>query len=586
MLLVKNLLKKRRIIKLCQLALMKAFFFHAFIGLFLPQIIIAQGEANMWYFGQFAALDFNSGAPAAVNNSQVFTDEGSASISDLSGNLLFYTDGISLWDKNNNIMPNGNLLMGNPSSTQSGVIIKKPGSTSVYFLFTTDIQGGMGLRYSEVDMTLNGGLGDVVVATKNTLLELNSCEKITGIRHCNNEDIWLISHDWGTNTFRVFLITAAGVNVGLPVLSNVGIVATGTPSEAIGQLKGSPDGTKLASAIWGDLINRFELFDFDNSTGVVSNELLMPQYPSSSGAYGVEFSSDSKKLYCSLITPGNIYQFDLCAGSSAAIIASAIKVGTSVVGFNGSLQLAPDGKIYVAQYGVNYLGVINNPNASGLACNYVDNGVSLGTGTGTLGLPNFVPYYFTKTIDQFTFSANCFDVSFSAPDNTFSTGGCSSAPYITSISWDFGDISSAGINSSIIDNPTHTYSTEGIYEVKLTLNYRCGSSEIQSKFIEIEDCNPQDPPSLYVPNSFTPNGDGKNNVFLPKGHKVFSGNCSLKIFDRWGQLLYSTNTPDVGWDGKSNGKECQQDVYVYMLDLEKGIDGLPYREIGKVTLLR
>src|SRR4051812_32955523 len=90
-----------------------------------------QKEANMWYFGDYAALDFNSGAPVALTNSAMSQWEGCASIADQNGNLLFYTDGVSIWDVSHNIMPNGTGLMGNMSSTQSGVIVKKPGSANL-----------------------------------------------------------------------------------------------------------------------------------------------------------------------------------------------------------------------------------------------------------------------------------------------------------------------------------------------------------------------------------------------------------------------------------------------------------------------
>jgi hypothetical protein len=81
------------------------------IGL-LSTFGFSQGEANIWYFGQNAGLDFNGGSPVALTNGQLATDEGCATISDTNGQLLFYTDGITVYNKNHSIMANGTGLTG------------------------------------------------------------------------------------------------------------------------------------------------------------------------------------------------------------------------------------------------------------------------------------------------------------------------------------------------------------------------------------------------------------------------------------------------------------------------------------------
>ena len=92
-------------------------------------------------------------------------------------------------------MPNGTGLLGDDSSTQSAVILKKPGSTYIYYLITVDgpLAGGTGgLRYSEVDMTLDGGLGDINT-NKNIQIIAGTCEKVTAIKHQNGTDFWAIT---------------------------------------------------------------------------------------------------------------------------------------------------------------------------------------------------------------------------------------------------------------------------------------------------------------------------------------------------------------------------------------------------------
>ena len=97
----------------------------AIIALNLISHCFAQKQANKWYFGQNSALDFSSGSPVAISGSAINTYEGCASIADaVTGNLLFYTDGTSVWDKTNTQMPNGDSLWGSFTSTQAGVIVQ------------------------------------------------------------------------------------------------------------------------------------------------------------------------------------------------------------------------------------------------------------------------------------------------------------------------------------------------------------------------------------------------------------------------------------------------------------------------------
>ena len=226
-----------------------------FTSLFLIGILFntfAQKEANIWYFGNQAGIDFNPVTPVPLINGVMSTMEGCASIANKNtGQLLFYTDGITVWNKNHLVMPNGNGLMGEPSSTQSAVIVPGPGSNdTLFYIFTVDdLAGPNGLRYSVVNMNLNMGLGDIILSSKNTLLETPVTEKITAIRHANKQDIWVISHRWNSDQFMAYLVTPSGLNT-IPVVSSVGNVHSGVQVNAIGYLKGSPDGSRLALAVF------------------------------------------------------------------------------------------------------------------------------------------------------------------------------------------------------------------------------------------------------------------------------------------------------------------------------------------------
>jgi gliding motility-associated-like protein len=459
--------------------------------IFIGKQSFSQSYANWWYFGQNAGVTFQTGSPVASPGGQINTVEGTAAISDASGNRLFYTEGVRVWNRNHVQMPNGAGLMGNISSTQSAVIVQRPGSPNIYYIFTVDAQaGGNGFRWSEVDMNLQGGFGDVT-ANKNILLYTPSAEKICAIKHCNNTDVWVLSHHFGSNGFRAYLVTAAGINP-VSVNSNVGTVHSGSSTNTIGYMKVSPDGNKLALAVRytssGNQPGYVEMFDFNNNTGAVTNALVLGnmQY-----AYGVEFSPNSTLLYVNRSQGTTIYQYNLCAGSNAAIIASQTAVGNSTSGWAGGLQLGPDNKIYMARYQAQWLGVINNPNTVGVGCGYVDNGVPLAPMTSTLGIPTFVQSYFrippvmSSYIDT---TVNCLLDSLSF--TTQYTASCT-APgnVITSVDWDFGDPLSGPNNTSNLMAPVHLFSGSGNYTITLIVNYVC-YSDTTTMQVNVISCGP------------------------------------------------------------------------------------------------
>ncbi|MBP7809389.1 MAG: gliding motility-associated C-terminal domain-containing protein [Bacteroidia bacterium] len=439
----------------------------------------SQLQTAKWYFGGQAGLDF-MGMPTILTNGMMNPWEGCASISDASGALLFYTDGITVWNKTHAVMTNGTGLFGNGSSTQAGVIVQRPGSANIYYIFTVDAQAAPnGLRYSTVDMSMSAGNGAVTV--KNTLLQTPSDEKITAVRHCNGVDIWVVTHDWNSNNFRSFLVTAAGV--GAPVNSAVGNVHSGSNANTIGQMKASPNGRKIGLAVHDSPLNSFELFDFDNSTGVVSNPLVLGT--TYNWAYGCEFSPDGTKFYGGKYGGGSyrLYQWNMCAGSSAAIIASCFTVAT-MPAMPMSIQAALNGKLYVCRFSQQIDGVINAPNALGAACNYVDLGQSTAPRTNNLGLPNFVTSYLKSPPPPFTYTVNsavsCLTASFSPPAISTVAATCSSAGFsVTGMTWTFGDPGSGPLNTSTLTNPGHLYPGPGTYTAQLIINYACNADTIK-----------------------------------------------------------------------------------------------------------
>ena len=385
------------------------------ISLILWANLSAQNEASNWYFGQNAGIQFDSSGTliGAVNGGQLSTLEGCTSISDSNGDLLFYTDGRFVYNRNHQLMPNGTGLFGDPSSTQSALVVPQPGSDTIYFIFTVDTTIGdndpdFGFNYSIVNITLDGGLGDVT--SKNNNLLQDSSEKITAVlKDCSSQSIWVITlaNIDGTgvpfDTYHAFEVSTTGV-------SPVAVKSTfpfqiGDPR---GQIKVSPDGKKFASA---NMNSGLYLYDFDADTGILSNQQNLSISSISGSTYGVEFSQSSSRLY---INSSNDQPATGPPNTHEAILTQFDLEATNVQGseftidqrqlYRGSLQLAPNGKIYralSANYvtGLPALGVIENPDALGPTVSYSHNAVDLSPNLSTQGLPPFIQSFFNDKID-------------------------------------------------------------------------------------------------------------------------------------------------------------------------------------------
>jgi len=363
----------------------------------------AQKQASVWYFGNNAGLDFRNGDPVPLTDGALSTFEGSASICDEAGNLLFYTDGVTVYNRMHIPMPNGKNLWGSFTTTQT-LIVPQPESQTIFYIFTASFFVGddsVGFHYSTIDISLNNWLGDVV--EKNVLLFKNTTEKMSAVYHADGINIWVVAHEWGNNTFRSYLVTKNGIS-NKPVISSIGSVHKGggfqDQSNAAGQMKLSPDGGKLAVVI---PFREIEFFNFDVSIGKVLNRTgnIIRTNDSVLNFYGIEFSSDNNFLYyattvgaCGFNDPDNaseLWQYSF-------VNKSPIKVG-EFVGTLSSLQLAINGKIYISRCNdiigeSDYMAEITYPNRVGEACGFVSKGVSLNGRNNQIGLPNFIQSYF------------------------------------------------------------------------------------------------------------------------------------------------------------------------------------------------
>lgn len=473
--------------------------------LFLSFASFSQGEVSNWFFGNKAGIKFNADNSITVlsvdpNPIGINTSEGCSSISDASGNLILYTDGRTVWDKNHLIMPNGSYgsgtgLHGDPSSTQSGVIIPNPSNPNTYYIFTVDEPHhtnasvypnqytgvypdtfgtvpqeddgfNNGLNYSIVDISIigtNGSVGDIISRNNHLVtydpnplgeeIKYKCSEKITAVRAQSGLGYWVITQF--TDKFYVFKIDQNGVNT-VPVITQINALVPTSRyrRNSIGQLKASPNGKKIAiahnqigSVAGGSSSNgAVYLYDFDNATGAITNPVLLLE---NINPYGVEFSAETKKVYAS--TNSGLFQFNL---ESASIPDSQI-----LISFDSgtSLQLGPDKKIYKANINPAFnttLDVINSPELDGLACDYVRQAVNLGVGTSRFGLPHFITSIFNSSISAKNLCLG------DSTEFEVNTNGI-----ITSVSWNFGD----GSPPSNSVSPTHVYASAGDYTVSVTL---------------------------------------------------------------------------------------------------------------------
>ncbi len=458
------------------------------IALFaLSAEVVAQKQANWWYFGRFAGLNFNNisnGLPEAMDNGDMDAFEANSTVSDDNGELLFYTDGRFVWDAKHDTMPNGKGLLGH-SSTNQCIVVPNPGNPDKYYVFHNDYMDFRrfnGFAYTEVDMSLRGGLGDVVQSTKNTILADTIAERITAIKMKGRTGYWVIVHqplknNVLSNNYLSYAVTPAGVNP-VPVVSNVGPAPKSYDYST--SFKASPCGDKIATAFQNS--GSVVLFDFDATTGRLSNprsDIYTINVPRRN-LYGIEFSEDGALLYVAR-TGANplaeILQYSTMVNTSAAFVNSRVSLKDPLIDNYRGMQRGPDGKIYFL-YGdprldFKLLGVIQYPNLPGTACNVDPNGpvfsakVSLAM---ELGLPNFVG-------------------DFSCPDPIIKSAQfCEGEPTqiwlydpmekADSAVFNFGDPSSEdNISQNLVDS--HKFSQSGSYEVSAVYFRTYGGVVIQ-----------------------------------------------------------------------------------------------------------
>lgn len=707
------------LVKICVMKHRKYICYTCLIYLFLagiPVHLLAQGVNSNWHFGNFNQISFNTGLPVFTLGSSINTFESSASVSDANGNLLFYTMGARIWDRYGNEMPNANGLLGNgpfnggipAGSGRSNVhIVPHPGNPDQYFVFSAEpIEMPSGkVYYHLVDMSLHGGLGDVVPGMKNIeIVEGQGREAYTVTRGSCGTYWFIGAMSTDPAAYYAFKIDENGLNHN-PIVTFMPLPEVTT----IGQTKITRNGIAIAVNN-----NYIMTSDFNKQSGTFSHFRLLPS--EHSGQY-LELSPNHEKFY--VIHYNKIRQYSLGAYPDVqAIGASAFNLApaTSPLAVNyEDLKQAPDGHLYAVR--LNYVNQflesyaidkISNPDGGGMA------GFSLNTITIpqnarfiTFG-SNVLPRQEIDTLihagfrTDTTICHNGASVVLHSPyQNNYSyywnTGSQASQIEVTqpgtywvvsksniNCTWhidsfrvkeqhiapvDLGNdttLCKGGSLSVNVYQPgidqylwqdgytgfERTLAAEGIYRISLLAGPCVYSDTIAIDIIdpyfrimpedtvlckgdalllqtesnmdnEIQwDNGPTGPtmqinaPGIYaanavnkcgrfrdtvtikpvnchckpeIPTAFTPNGDGKNDLFLP----LLRTDCELKtfefsIYNRYGTKIFSSGDPRSGWNGTyPNHALAENGVYFYRIRLSNSFGNTPAETYkGELTLIR
>ena len=378
-----------------------------FISLLLvnEKITAQQGINNNWLMGYSSwggtpfgqtKIDFYNGTPTFTYDSiEMDFRHTHGNISDQSGNMMFYTNGYYLADATNDTMQNGSGL--NPGAyanfasdgfaiPQGALIIPKPNSTNLYYLFHNSADGysqpipnsiSYNFYVTTIDMSGNGGLGTVLSKNVSLLTDSMNPGKIAATKHANGRDWWVMIHRVNTNKFYKFLVTPF-VILG-PYSQNIGVIR----GDGAGQAWFSPDGKKYAYYYVNDGL---DIFDFDRCNATLSNAVHVTMPFENGYNVGMAISPGSNALYVS--NTQHVYQFDSTATNIAASQLTVATYDSFVSVFPGFPNgfatlfglsaLAPDGKIYITTGNSTiHMHTIDNPDVIGMGCNVNQHSVQL-----------------------------------------------------------------------------------------------------------------------------------------------------------------------------------------------------------------
>jgi large repetitive protein len=437
-------------------------------GILVKEYNTPDPRGFVWHFGNQAGIDFNplvqgTGPMEDISGSNAMNaPEGTATVSDRNGNIIFYTDGQSVWVKDNPTPITTN-LGGSNTSTMSSLIVPVVGDETLYYIFTTQeiSTGGYEVRYSVFDRKLDpvNGLGNIVDPTPgdptdpmSTVLFTKSTERLLGV------DNWVIVHEFGSNTFRAYQVGTDGISE--PVYSNVGVdhsILTTDYGEGY-----MAYGAGRIAVVYTDETGAsfLQVFDFDSATGEVTNPRDPVLIPGAEHAYGVAISPGGERIFVTQLGKNDIQEFEYNTTDDEYNYLAPIpngptaQPGAIMPGFGG---------VYVAVQGQHSLGSITVNTTAGASSSYTAQGTINLTGESTLGLPNLVQISNTATNPPGLTITNACE----GGDVVFTAAGLE--PTIDQYVWYFDGVQSTETTAEVTKN----YPVAGKYHVKVIVWNKC-----------------------------------------------------------------------------------------------------------------
>jgi gliding motility-associated-like protein len=435
---------------------------------------------NNWYFGETAGINFTNG-PIPIDDDNLMNSlEGCATIDDADGNLLFYTNGKTVWNKEHKIMPfydSIGSLIGDSTSAQGTLIMPFMDDITMFYIFTTSEVVGTKtnypMRYAVVDMKKDSARGAVVL---NDLPLFNeSIEKIATSSFSFNG--WLIGHEFGNNSFRANLINNTGI--GPTIYTPIGsILEEQEPNHATGYMKFGSGNQLFANGIPG--LNDLEIFDFDNENGRFENVRKIETLETSN-IYGLEFSGNGSKIYTATSNKIIQYNLDSLEADDALIYITDSKYdGYESAGTYGALQRGPNGIIYVAVDQNSVIGTLSSPNSEGASANFNVSGFDLVGHLSRKGLPAWIQNSGSSLQGP---TLSYLDACFGLPTQ-FAGSGTS---ILDEFFWVFYDsLSQTDTLYSVNgESVSYEYNNTGLQYFTLNITNRCGYDSLLSDTLEI-----------------------------------------------------------------------------------------------------
>lgn len=580
-------------------------------------------------------MDFQSGSPVISYTGLSNGYEGIAHMEDGAGNIIFFVNANGVYNSAQVLMSGSVGLLADPSSAEIDICPWPKHAGKFFIIYNAQTCSNM--FYSVVDMNLNGGLGNV----SSLNIPLNQSSVAEGFEivraDCNLYRVLFYNCNVG---FKSFDVDSIGIH-------NPTLLLTYPNPQNGTDGRGELDYANGRIGMGFNNIDYAFLGDYDPLTNVLSNPVTVHVGTNTAnGTYGIEFSPDGTKAYIScwydLSSNNNLYQYDFTSGTLLGFFVNSISVSGGEHG-PGQIELGSDNNLYMINNGSHEITVISNANSTTPTFTTINVTSTLALGiSDAIQTDVFFTFDFTSTFSctgptvNFNSTGNTCQVDSIGwnfgdgthgagqnPSHTYSLAGnftihmyvyfagmidsVSHPIIITSnmlngFSVDAGPNQTIDVAGSALLNATINVSGNYIYSWTPTINLSdptilnpiANPTQTTTYYITVTNsagCSTTDSvivnvvPTIFVPDAFSPNGDGNNDVFEIMNPQLAS-TFSINIFNRWGELIFKSNDAYFKWDGAYQNVQQEIDTYVYVIFFSQQSNSTSRMLKGNVTLVR